>query len=194
MKKYVLGFVLFIAVSMLWATREYRIGDTGPGCGIVFYVSKKGFKVYDGSGGSMICHYLEMSKDVLGESKWFPEYGDIGGTHKGLGYGKANTYKILLNAKRSKMLTEENCAAYRASKYSTATTKAGDWWLPSLDELIWMFINQEEHLYATSTRLLHWSSSECDAKEAWARDTSGSFSLCHSKIYFIYSVRAVRAF
>ena len=126
MKKYVLGFCFFVVVSTLWATKTYNIGDEGPGGGIVFYVDKEGFRVYDGKGGEKTCHYLEMSKDALGESYWFPEYSNTGATQKGLGYGKSNTYKIL-NASTSKRLTEENCAAYRCSKYSTSSTKAGEW-------------------------------------------------------------------
>jgi len=206
MKKYVLACVFGVTCAFVCfvgckngvkgnkqdeSELAYKIGDEGEGGGIVFYVSKEGFNVYDGKGGEQVCHYLEMSKDTLGVSKWFPEYSDIG-TKTGLGYGKANTYKIL-NAETSKELTEENCAAYRASKYSTAKTKAGDWWLPSNDELDLVYENQKERVLASSTYKWHWSSSEDSDRDAWLKyfsvgdwHTSGKDNED--------SVRAVRAF
>ena len=128
---------------------------------IVFYVNKKGFKVYDEKGNSVICHYLEMSKDTVEISLWFPKCSNIG-TKEGLGYGKSNTYKIL-NAKTSKKLTSGNCAAYAVSKYYTYTTKAGDWWLPSKDELELIYKNQKDAVFNTCGIVFwHWSSSEID--------------------------------
>lgn len=126
---------------------KYKIGDEGPGGGIVFYTSEAGFKVYDGMGGSAIYHYLEMSKETLGEAYSYPEKKDIV-TNEGIGYGKNNTYKIL-NKHTCKTLTKENCAAYKCSEYSTPTTKSGDWWLPSHDELELIYKNQKKHILAT---------------------------------------------
>jgi len=180
------------------STSNYKIGDAGSGGGIVFYVSKEGFRVYDEKGGSVICHYLEMSKNTLGESRWFPEYSDIG-TQEGLGYGKANTYKIL-HASTSKRLTEDNCAAYRASKYSTSSTRAGEWWLPSKDELDLMYESQKEQVLATCSDGWHWSSSGFFKKCAWNKffgdgDWGGPGDWTdYYEITLNYSVRAVRAF
>jgi len=167
---------------------------------IVFYVSKEGFRVYDGKGGSVICHYLEMSKTALGESSWFPECSDIGATERGIGYGMANTYKIL-NAKTSKRLTEVNCAAYRCSKYSTPSTKAGDWWLPSQDELDLIYENQKDTVLATcgdSWIKWYWSSCESDNIYAWLKNFGEDWPgvgewLADGKGDSL-SVRAVRAF
>jgi len=122
------GVIFFVYMNneqAIVTNTSYEIGEEGPGGGIVFYVSEEGFRVYDGKGGDEIYHYLEMSKNTLGESKWFPEYSNIGARQTGLGYGKSNTYKIL-NTSTSKRLTEENCATYRCSKYSTSSTKAGE--------------------------------------------------------------------
>ena len=126
---------------------KYKVGDEGPGGGIVFYASEAGFKVYDGTGGSAVYHYLEMSKKTLGAAYSYPEKKAIS-TQEGLGYGKSNTYKIL-NKHTCKKLTNDNCAAYRCSKYSTPTTKPGDWWLPSHDELDWIYKNQKKQVLAT---------------------------------------------
>ena len=174
------------------AYANYKIGDEGPGGGIVFYVSKEGFRVYDGKGGEQVCHYLEMSKDTLGESYWFPEYSNIG-TQTGLGYGKFNTYKIL-NASTSKRLTEGNCATYRCSKYSTSSTKAGEWWLPSKDELDLMYKNQKERVLVTCTENWHWSSSERLNGTAWIEYFGDGDWDDYLKDLNDYSVRAVRAF
>jgi len=172
--------------------KTYKIGDEGPGGGIVFYISKEGFRVYDGKGGSVVCYYLEMSKNTLGKSKWFPEYSNIG-TQTGLGYGKSNTYKIV-NAGTSKGLTEENCAAYRCSKYSTSSTKAGDWWLPSKDELDLIYQNQKKHVLASSTDKWHWSSSESSYCNAWLKEFGDSDWYYNLKDNLTISVLAVRAF
>jgi len=161
---------------------------------VVFYVSKEGFIVYDGKGGEEVCHYLEMSKNTLGVSQWFSESSNIG-TQTGLGYGKFNTYKIL-NAKTSKGLKEENCATYRCSRYSTSSTKAGDWWLPSRDELDLIYQHQKDAVLATCVNTIHWSSSERDNKYAWLEDFGDGFwdNFTFTKSAEKISFLAVRAF
>lgn len=172
---------------------QYKVGDEGPGGGIVFYVSPKGFTVYDGKGGEEICHYLEMSKISLGESS----NGDLSATTEtGLGWGKSNCYKILQKAE--KILTETNCAAYRCSLYATATTKQGDWFLPSKEELDLMYQTQRERVLATSKCKELISSSfhsyEYRINSFWYyyfQDFASGYSY---KDPFSGSVRAIRAF
>ncbi len=185
--------LLFGATST--AEQAYKIGDRGPCGGIIFYVDKKGFTVYDGMGGKEICHYLEMSESTLGESKWYPEYLNIG-TETGLGYGKSNTFKIL-NAKTSnkdsEKITVENCAAYRCVQFSSA----GDWFLPSRDELDLILKNQKQRVIATSRNSCHWSSSEKSSMLAWVQFFNNGFSFQDDfgwKDFGGISVRAVRAF
>ena len=186
----------FIAlVTALWGDKkDYKVGDTGTGGGIVFYVDKAGFTVYDGMGGEKICHYLEMSKDTLGESQWFPEYVEVSGTWDRIGSGKSNTYKILCE-RTSKPLTEENCAAYRCSRYRTASTKAGEWFLPSEIELRYMYYNQKEQVLLTCNDTCHWASNKDYANLVWVmdfsiRDYPDNIHDNRNK----HSVRAVRAF
>ena len=128
--------------------KEYKIGDEGEGGGIVFYVSPEGFDVYDGQGGIMRCHYLEMSKTSLGESEWSQiEYEEL--KDSGLGYGKLNTYKIVDNMIRGgKTPTVDNCAAYRCMQYKTATSKAGEWFLPNIEEAKLIIATQSKRLKA----------------------------------------------
>ena len=166
---------------------KYKIGDEGEGDGIVFYVSPTGFDVYDGQGGVKRCHYLEMSKTVLGESKWSdfdPYYGIL---NEKLGYGKSNTYQMINGMKRPSV---EKCAAYRCIQYKTKTSEAGEWFLPNREEAELMMATQSERLGAEST------------KRYWTSDKH-SFR-CNNSIYYAikydgstntyYSVRAIRAF
>ncbi len=178
------------------AEKEYRIGDVGPGGGIVFYVNPQGFVVYDGIGGVKMCHYLEMSVNTLGESTWFPSLVEIL-TQTGLGYGKSNTYKII-NKYSVEEKNEENCAAYRCFRYHTENTKAGEWWLPSKDELDLIYRNVKEQVFASSFNNIHCSSSEYNLYYVWNQDFDYEHSYSglsgYSSKAIKNSVRAVRAF
>jgi len=173
-------------------SNEYKIGDEGPGGGIIFYVSEEGFKVHDGMGGEMVCYYFEMSRETLGLSKWTPDNSTVK-TQDGLGCGKANTYNIL-HVNSSKILTDDNCAAYRANRYSTSSTKAGEWWLPSKAELALMFQNQKDIILGTCKDKYHWSSSESGSDKAWLQHFSTGSQYSYFKTKSMDSVRAVRAF
>ena len=180
---------LFSTATMLG---NYKVGDDGPGGGIVFYVDKKGFTVYDGKGGKKTCYYLEMGKDEMRLSYWYPQ-NFIVNTREGLGYGKSNTYKILNRS--SEKLTEDNCAAYRCSKYTTPNTKAGEWFLPSKDELDLMYKTQGGRVLATCRDSWHWSSSEDVNSYVWVQCfSSGMQQIARDNKYTYRSVRPVRAF
>ena len=180
-------------LSKAWAVSgmQYKVGDEGPGGGIVFYVSPKGFTVYDGKGGEEICHYLEMSKTSLGLSE--PGEVKYALTEIGLGWGKSNCYKILQRAENT---TEANCAAYRCSLYATATTKRGDWFLPSMNELELMYQTQSARVLATSEYKGQLSSSCYQNSSYYYRQFyylnfySGESSTTRNE----FSVRAIRAF
>ena len=57
---------------------EYKVGDVGPGGGVIFYVDETGFDNSDGDLTSIgavcstgICHYLEMAPtDLEGQYSW----------------------------------------------------------------------------------------------------------------------------
>jgi len=191
--------------------KEYQIKDEGPGGGIVFYFNKEGFKVYDGKGGEQVCHYLEMSKISLGQSKWMPVPSGIG-TEEGLGYGKANTYKIRNTIASSEILnkdiTEDTCAEYAVRQYSTSTTKPGDWWLPSKEELQLMYETVDDIVVNTTAETEieeggevskelyahYWTSTEEDDTYVEYMDfQNGTWHDC-KKDKYKNEVRAVRAF
>ena len=111
---------------------KYGFGDIGPAGGIIFYDK---FNTSDG------WQYLEAASSNMGtELRWVAEsYGnnwerfpDVAGTSTDIGTGKRNTELILAvdpNAPAAKA-----CAEYRDGGFD-------DWFLPSWEELILMFVN-----------------------------------------------------
>ena len=208
MKKIISIFVLFCLSVSLFSQQvknskneiseklnfipPYKVGDEGEGGGIVFYVSQEGFVVYDGMGGEKLCHYLEMSKSTLGFSGWSPATGHAN-TSAGIGYGKFNTKKIL-NYYEEFNLTEENCAAYRCSVYSTEKAAAGEWFLPSRDELNEMYKTMSRTVVSDATYNEFWSSSDLNNLFTCAQNFSDGELCAEDKGWRWYSVRAVRAF
>lgn len=172
--------------------KQYRIGDEGEGGGIIFYVSQEGFLVYDGMGESKLCHYLEMSKSTLGISNWAPTLDTVN-TFDGIGYGKSNTYKIVKSQKKSS-LTKDNCAAYRCSLFSTEKTTAGDWFLPSKDELNLMYKTMNATVVSDASSSYFWSSSESTDNNIWIQHFSDGMQYDDNGKDYHNSVRAVRAF
>ena len=114
---------------------------------------------------------------------------------KGLGYGKANTYKIC-HKSATKALTEGNCVAYRVSQYSTSSTKAGEWFLPSKDELGLMYKSMKDRVLATrdGNSMWLWSSSESGRKFAWKQHYFVDGSQLDSYKVIRWSVRGVCSF
>lgn len=179
-----------ISVAISKVIMKYKIGDTGPGGGIVFYVSEEGFEVLDGKGGVKKCNYLEVTKEQLACVSWSPDYKSIQGA-TGLGYGKANTYKIVSSHSNA---NNGNCAAYVCYKYSTATSSAGEWFLPSKDELNLMYKNVGSKIRAGASGAWHWSSSPLNDTYAWDQSVSNGDQGYDYLKGRAKCVRAVRAF
>lgn len=183
--------------------REWKVGEIGPGGGWVFYYSEEGFEVHDGKNGVKTCHYLEVSKDEIGIIRWCPDSGNGGCrplTEYGLGYGLLNTYNIVIS-KHKKPLSEKNCAAYACTQYKTNTTSAGEWFLPSRDELNILYKNFGRQILQGTSTGYSWlySSSllkgekEYNGYPACQRFSDGAQDYDSYKNYD-YCVRAVRAF
>ena len=179
--------------------KVYQIGDIGPGGGIIFYHSPSGFNVIQADGSSKLCHYLEVSPTDLGVTSWCSQrdwrnYCCNIQTKKGLGYGKINTLGII-NGNHQGGLTTKNCAALACHRYSTGSTKDGEWFLPSKKELNLLYKNLGKKVMASNTtgKSRYWSSSEHDDTYAWSQRFSDGDQDYYSKDD-TYSVRAVRAF
>jgi hypothetical protein len=184
---------------------EYKVGDTGPAGGKIFYVSETaaGFTVegYTGASGSFAAytaHYIEaapadQSTDLgLGwASAAFihPDFGgtgdwvDIPGTGTGIGAGRKNTSLILA--------TDADAPAAKACKDYSGGGKT-DWFLPSKDELNELYKNKAK-VGNFTTGDCYWPSSQFNTGRAWLQGFSynGQFDFVKSRPS---GVRAVRAF
>ena len=180
--------------------KTYNIGDTGPGGGIIFYYSEAGFDVYEPDGSVKKCHYLEVSKFDLGDIRWCTQRNynasccDIT-TLTDVGTGRINTFKIIKSSHKGGRITKENCAALACHSYSTATTKTGDWFLPSKDELNLLYQNLGKRVMLSNTTNndYYWSSSQGNSYDSWLQRFSDG-NQYHTTKEDTFSVRAVRAF
>ena len=193
--------ITLILVSLMFAgcfltAQTYNIGDTGPGGGIVFYVSDVAFPVPQPNGETKMCRYMEVSPVDIGESQWGDGYEEDPHTLQGLGPGLMNTYNIV--SYNADNMTTANCAAYACLMYSTQTTRKGEWWLPSSVELNLLYKNLRDKVIATSSgneeyEYYYWSSSQANNSHSWLQRFSDGNQGYNYK-YFTDSVRAVRAF
>lgn len=109
------------ATASVMTTNTYRIGDTGPAGGIVFY--DKGNNL----GG---WRYLEAAPADIGSTQWQSSFTDISGTKDTIGSGMENTQILIRSSVRAAML----CDQYTLREFE-------DWFLPSKAELDLMYIN-----------------------------------------------------
>ena len=151
----------------------WEIGDEGPGSGLVCYYDVAGFIV-----NGKNCHYLECSKDSLGSMAWSPTNNTMY-TPDGIGNGYSNTQTILI-AYPSATTAAKACAVY-----STSTTTAGEWFLPSRQEAYKIY-----NIEGITGDL--WTSISIDSSQAYCVGNA-SFSKYSDKKSSI-NVRAVRAF
>ena len=196
--------IALILVSLMFAgcfltAQTYNIGDTGPGGGIVFYVSEIAFPVPQPNGETKMCRYMEVSPVDIGKSQCGDGSEEEPHTLRGLGTGLMNTYNIV--SYNADNMTTANCAAYACLMYSTQTTRKGEWWLPSSVELNLLYKNLRDKVIATSSgneeyEYYYWSSSlyyydrsTYTRNQSFSDGGQGSYRKNNA-----LSVRAVRAF
>ena len=185
--------------------RTYQVGETGPGGGKVFYVAAT-----QQSWG----RYLEAAPtdyQVNGSRAsvvWGCQGTSTEATATAIGTGKANTATILTKC------TTAGIAADVTNKYSTSTAGAGQWFLPSRDELNELCKYARNQTTGNTTKqcdeglgtlrtgfaaATYWSSSDKYNYYAWYQIFGGSNSGYNGaygdggKAYFVYT-RPVRAF
>ena len=166
-----------------------KVGDTGPGGGIVFYVATAEFTC--GKDLRAECTRLEAAPidyQVNG-SRASVVWGCPGTSTEAMateiGTGKSNTAKILTGC------TTDGIAADVATKYSTSTAEAGQWFLPSRKELSLMY--DERDAIGGFAAAAYWSSSENAASFAWFQYFVSGNQRSNAKDATYY-VRPVRAF
>ena len=182
-------------------TPTYVIGGTGPGGGIIFYVSSDGK------------HGLETARnDQSNGIQWSNGILRVTGTKgDGINAGEMNTAIIIATqisddqtgnfaAKIAADYSIQGDGVTRCSTSSATETCYGDWYLPSRHELNLMY----ENIGPTSIlgnvggfSGIYWSSTEVDgtntAESAWAQFFVTGQSFFDTKLY-PNKVRAVRAF
>jgi hypothetical protein len=135
---------------------SYKIGDTGPAGGLIFY--DKG----NNSGG---WRYLEVAPEDLSIAQW----GRVmitGATATEAGMGRRNT-RILAGYPEGK--AAQLCQSYNQRGYN-------DWYLPSKDELNFMYTNLERKgLGNFNLSGFYWSSTEINNQSAWIQRFSDGF-------------------
>jgi hypothetical protein len=166
----------------------YAIGDTGPGGGTVFYYDPGGFlNTYTNT----VCHYLEVSPftDEFSSAGWGAYGYDVAGTQDGLGCGRKNTQIIVAYLTG---LSETGKAAQLCD--DLASNGYNDWFLPSIDELTWMY-TYRTHLDGYNSSGWYLSSSQFDSNNVWslffAIGAPSSSTLKNNNTFY---VRAIRAF
>jgi len=168
------------AISGSRTTQTYKIGDTGPAGGIVFY---------DKGTFSNGWRYLEAAPAV---SEFIVQWGametDIDGTNSEEGFGKQNTEII---AERLKTLGEFGKAAQICTGMDINGYK--DWFLPSSFELNWIYTNLKQKGLGGFGNGWYWSSTQFNKLNAMSMKFESGTVGFSGKIS-TYSVRAVRSF
>jgi len=161
---------------------HYVIGDTGPAGGIVFYVTDGGI------------HGLEAAPVDQSRAPWGCDGTAITGADSHtVGSGAQNTLDILAGC------NEAGIAAKVADDYTL--NGYSDWFLPSIDELTFMWANIGQGAAAPLTNaggfvanFAYWSSSEISSNYVWVQYFNQNGNTVILGKFNNNGVRAIRAF
>ena len=168
---------------------HYKVGDTGPGGGKIFYYDPDGFTVFMlDPEENYIANHLEVAPTVIYGLPWASAgytSTNITGTSMLLGTGRRNTSLILA--------IDKNSPAANINVNYLATLQT-DWFLPSVNELSQLYSNMSHVNIPTSA--LYWSSTQYNNTNAWFFNFSLGFNYDYS--FYVksidYSARGIRAF
>ena len=178
--------VLFIASSAHVFAQEYKVGDTGPAGGLIFF---------DKGALTNGWRYLEAAPvNEVNESVFSNVYEEIGTTKTGIGEGKANTKAIISQAghkESAAKLCDDLEVTYNGKPFN-------DYFLPSKDELNLMHKNLYSSDKGNFSRDYYWSSSEFGYYDAWYQGfyfgSSDDGGQDYSLKFISIAVRCARAF
>jgi len=140
-----------ITVYAKWTQTVFAIGDTGPGGGIVFYVTA------DGMSGLEAAPELWNSGSADPYASWSNVTTTaVGTTGTALGTGLANSNAIIAQGGHTASAALI-CRNYTGGGYT-------DWYLPSRDELLEMYA-QRAYIGGLYTTDAYWSSTEANATD-----------------------------
>ena len=177
-------------ISSLPTITTYSVGEFAQG-GIVFWVDETGQH-------GLVCAKSDQSSGI----RWYGgTYGNTQAKGDGIYSGEANTAIIIA----AQVAIGDDGSTYAARicnelQIIEGGTTYGDWYLPSKYELDLMY-DDKATIDATAlanggvgfTAGWYWSSTENIDSKAWAQTFNDGYQFNIQK-YFIYDVRAVRAF
>lgn len=186
--------------------KEYDdLGNTGPGGGIIFYVEPEGFRLFmdENDRYGIIAHYLEAATEdcVINSEYSFAWESDINQqgsksiyTNTYIGTGKRNT-TCMLNGIDDDYLFP---AASACKGYNDTSNRKKDWFIPSKDEIMELYLYNISIDYAfilSSNDKKYWTSSQYDSDNAYffEFDDPYPFPDNYEKSY-PFSVRLIRAY
>ena len=169
---------------------KYKVGDTGPAGGKIFYVvpDSEGTKTSVWGSDSLTWKYLEAatSNASVGSNSgyyiWSPS-GATGSTGTGIGSGWSNNLT----------LSGDNFSAAKACR-DYSNNGISDWFLPSKDELLELYRQKEQIGGTFATDLAYWTSSMADNGNAYTVDFSSGTPSDSNPLSYYELVRPIRAF
>jgi len=167
-----------------------KIGMTGPGGGLVFFIDY--YDQYASFCEMSDCNYLEASPTDVGVAQaWCSNPSSLLGlnasSNTAIGMGSRNTATADTACTSGAIQTATD---YTAPSYNGVVKD--DWWLPSLGELMAMYWFQRQFGDAAFTAAIYWSSSEFSATGVWNQDFSNGRLDGSKELSFL--VRPVRGF
>ena len=167
-----------------------KVGMTGPGGGIVFFIDH--FDQFPSFCPVSNCNYLQASPAEVSEAvEWCSDMtSDLGLT----GWDKS----AVGAGRRNSTVADRTCtsgAIQVAADYTLKRKKIqySDWWLPSIGELMLMYTNLRQAGVGEFMEDLYWSSSEYSGKFVWNQYFDYGNKNVSIKS-FRYWVRPIRAF
>ena len=164
--------------TIIVTEKTYALRDTGPGGGLVFYIS-------DGGLHGLEAAPVDQSTGIIWAIIAY-QSTSVPGTSTAVGTGSANTDLII--AQNGAGIT------YAAGKARAYTNNGkSDWFLPSKDELNLMYTQLKVFGVGGFTANYYCSSSEGSAIYSWSQNFNNGGQGTYGKGGTTY-VRAVRAF
>jgi hypothetical protein len=178
------AIVILSFLAIVWASCSkpaYKVGDTGPAGGIVFY-DKGSFS--DG------WRYMECAPvDQSNGARWGAMKTLIkGALNSAIGTGASNTKAIIEANPGSPEIAAKAAADYRGGGKD-------DWFLPSKDELNLLYLNLRKAGLGGFDGTLYWASTDEVPDHAWYQYFNGGDGM--QSVYFkdrANRVRPIRAF
>jgi hypothetical protein len=174
-----------------------KIGMTGPGGGLIFFVDYNdqysGFNYLEAAPMGWGNGITVISGETTGSSTVDPRLEWCSDTSTGLGLTAWDKSAVGVGSTNTRT-ADTTCttgAIQAASDYAGGAKT--DWFLGSIGEMMLMYTNLRQAGVGGFSPGYYWSSSELDASTVWTQHFANGTQGANSKIYTYY-VRPVRAF